>query len=219
LGETFRFSIESVLFFAIPSMFGLIALATPLCSSLYFSGKFTATDLAISSQCLVGYSLGLPFFAALRIITPLFFARKDTTTPTVVSFIALSVNFVAAWQLSMYGGAAGIAVATVLSSLVNAAILTALVFRQNRDFAWLKIFVSTMKMLIAGFAMGALLWFVLQALPEHLWTTSGITATKIGTLFFLVIAGALTYGFTAWILKVQQVLSLVGRMRSKLTNH
>jgi putative peptidoglycan lipid II flippase len=218
LRETFRFSMESVLFFAIPSMFGLIALATPLCSSLYFSGKFTEIDLTISSRCLIGYSLGLPFFASLRIITPLFFARKDTMTPTVVSFISLVVNFVAAWQLSSRGGAAGIALATVLSSLVNSAILTALVFRQNRDFEWLKILVATLKMLLAGFAMGSLLWFALQMFPDNLWTTSGITATKLGAVFALVALGILTYGFAAWVFRVEQIHNLIIRLRSKMSS-
>lgn len=216
LGETFRFSLESVLFFAIPSMFGLIALATPLCSSLYFSGKFTAVDLTISSQCLVAYSLGLPFFAALRIITPLFFARKDTTTPTVVSFIALTVNFFAAWQLSLHGGAAGIALATVISSLVNSAILTALVFRQNPDFEWVKMIATTFKMLLAGLTMGVSLWAALLLLPPDFWTTSGITAAKLGTLFVLVATGALIYGIASWIFRVQQVQGIVNRLRTKI---
>ena len=215
LGDTFRFALEGALFFAIPAMLGVLVLATPLCSSLYFSGKFTLHDLEVSSLCLMAYSLGLPFFAALRILTPLFFAQKDTVTPTIVSFVALTVNFVAAWKLSSFWGASGIALATVISSIVNFFVLGMIVFFKHRDFEWSLMTKSVLKIVFSSALMGGALVLILQSLPTDFWTSSGITMKKLSALLGLVALGITAFGVAALFLKLPQAQAVYSRLRSK----
>ena len=92
--EQFILSIQKgqrfVLFIGVPSLIGLFFCSEDLISTIFYRGAFTASDVINSSYSLMALSFGLPFFMLMKVLTPAFFARKDTKTPMYVALISVS---------------------------------------------------------------------------------------------------------------------------------
>ena len=92
--RTFGFSLRIVSFIAIPAAVGLILLRQPIIQVLFQHGKFVAESTALTAHALFYYSLGLPAFAAIKLITPMYYSTQDTMTPARVGAYALGLNIV-----------------------------------------------------------------------------------------------------------------------------
>ncbi|HVB08510.1 MAG TPA: lipid II flippase MurJ, partial [Candidatus Acidoferrales bacterium] len=89
---TFTFSLRLVSFITIPAAVGLVLLRTPIIQVLFEHGKFVAESTALAARALLYYALGLPAFAAVKMVVPLFYSTQDTKTPVVVAGYALAIN-------------------------------------------------------------------------------------------------------------------------------
>jgi putative peptidoglycan lipid II flippase len=90
--RTFGFSLRIVSFIAIPAAVGLILLRQPIVQVLFQHGKFVAESTAMTARALFYYALGLPAFAAIKLITPMYYSMHDTMTPAKVGACALALN-------------------------------------------------------------------------------------------------------------------------------
>ncbi len=79
--RTFEFAVRVVSFITIPAAVGLILLRVPITKVLFQHGKFMAESTALTAHALLYYSLGLPAFAAIKLITPMYYSTHDTMTP------------------------------------------------------------------------------------------------------------------------------------------
>ena len=128
--KTFGFALRMVLFVTIPAAAGLILLREPIVQVLFQHGKFSAQSTALTSRALLYYSLGLPGFAGIKLVTPLFYSLKDTATPVRVGVYALVLNialnliFIALFSGSLSNG--GPALATSISAYMNFSVLLAI---------------------------------------------------------------------------------------------
>ena len=213
LGQTFAFSwsINSSLAFA--SMAGILALAGPLISSIFLTGKFQLDDWRVSTQCLIFYALGLPFFCLLRSLVPLFYAEKDTKTPVYVAVVALIINFFGAWQFSNFMGAPGIALATSIASAANFFLLLAALVHRHPDFPWKKIASTSMKSSLASLIMFVPLFFTQSYLFDSLWNTHGLSIQKALILLLLVVCGVFLFFVFAWIMRLEITQILRRKLR------
>ena len=92
--RTFGFSLRIVSFIAIPAAVGLILLRQPIVQVLFQHGKFVAESTALTARALFYYALGLPAFAAIKLITPMYYSMHDTMTPAKVGAYSLVLNIV-----------------------------------------------------------------------------------------------------------------------------
>lgn len=92
--QTFAFSLRIVSFITIPASVGLILLREPIVQVLFQHGRFVAESTALTAHALLFYSLGLPAYAAIKLITPMYYSTQDTLTPARVGFYALGMNVV-----------------------------------------------------------------------------------------------------------------------------
>jgi putative peptidoglycan lipid II flippase len=90
--HTFGFSLRVVSFITIPAAVGLILLRHPLVQVLFQHGRFVAESTALTAHALIFYSMGLPAYAAIKLITPMYYSTQDTVTPARVGFYALALN-------------------------------------------------------------------------------------------------------------------------------
>jgi putative peptidoglycan lipid II flippase len=81
-----------VSFIAIPAAVGLILLRQPIVQVLFQHGKFVAESTALTARALFYYALGLPAFAAIKLITPMYYSMHDTMTPARVGAYSLALN-------------------------------------------------------------------------------------------------------------------------------
>lgn len=128
--ETVDWSMKLVLLIAVPSAVGLIVLAGPLVTTIFYGGEFTVFDVRMTALALQAFALGLVGFSYVKILAPAYFARENTRTPVRFGLIALAVNFVLSVVLAYVltraeyeGTHAGLALAISVSAILNAWLL------------------------------------------------------------------------------------------------
>ena len=131
-GETLRRSLGAVLFLTIPASVGLAVLGESMIATVYQRGNFTAADTHRTALALAGYAVGLAGYAAIKVITPAFYAAGDARTPMLVSAGTVAVNLVAAATLvnATALGHTGLALSTSFTALFSAFALYALLPRR-----------------------------------------------------------------------------------------
>ena len=92
--RTFGFSLRIVSFITIPAAIGLILLRQPIIQVLFQHGRFTSASTALTTRALFYYSLGLPAFAGVKLIAPMYYSTQDTATPARTGAYALGLNIV-----------------------------------------------------------------------------------------------------------------------------
>ena len=169
----------------------------PLLSTLFQYGQFTVTDVLMSRDALVAYSVGLLGLIMVKVLAPGFYARQNIKTPVKIALITLAATqlmnlaFIGPYQH------AGLALAIGLGACVNAGLL----FYKLRRHAiyqpqpgWLGFM---LKVVLAVSVMGGVLWF--GAGHEADWLHSGFRA-RLLHLLWLIPAGAGAYFATLFVL-------------------
>lgn len=195
--QTLDWSSQLALLIAVPAAIGLFVLAEPLVATIFFRGEFDGHAVRMTSMALRAYALGLVGFSYVKILAPAFFAREDTRTPVRIALIALGVNLVLSIVLVVYltsieftGTHVGLAAATSIAALLNAALLYLELRRdgilQHRQGWGLLLG----QVLLANIAMWAILVWLKR--PLEWWLAAGLT-DRAGWLAVSVIAGASVY--------------------------
>lgn len=195
--ETLNWSLKLALLIAVPASLGLFVLAEPLVATIFFRGEFDGHAVRMTSMALQAYAFGLLGFSFVKILAPAFFAREDTRTPVRIALYALGVNLVLsvllAWYLTRIGFAGthvGLALATSVAALLNAALLYRGLRRDGvlRHMDGWQLLLG--QVLLANIAMWAILVWLRQ--PLEWWLESGMAA-RAGWLGVSVFAGAGIY--------------------------
>ncbi|MGI8883685.1 MAG: murein biosynthesis integral membrane protein MurJ [Pyrinomonadaceae bacterium] len=140
--STLSDALKLVFLLTIPSACGLIVLGEPIIRLIYEGGRFDAFDTNMTAWGLAAYSVGLAGYAAIKIVSPSFYALDDAKTPMYVSLASIVVHVAASFGLmqlfSTIGitperpngfGHVGVALATSIVALVN---FLALIFLMKR---------------------------------------------------------------------------------------
>ena len=81
----------------------------------------------------MAFSFGLPFFMLMKVLTPAFFARKDTKTPMYVAgmslFINAFLNFYLAFILNL--GHIGIAIGSSIAAIISVCVLEMALYKNG----------------------------------------------------------------------------------------
>ena len=194
---TLDWALRLVLIIAFPAALGLIVLAEPLLTTIFYGGEFTASDVSMATASLVAYALGLVGFILVKVLAPGYFARQDTKTPVRIGVFSLVLNIVLNVALvvslvraEFYAPHAGLALATTISALFNAALL----FRGLRKSGvylpqpgWGKL---AGQVLVATAMMTYALFWLLERIGD--WLALG-GLERVGALAVCVLAGLGVY--------------------------
>jgi putative peptidoglycan lipid II flippase len=120
-GRTARDSLRLAWFLALPAAAGLAFLARPIIGLIYQHGHFTAHDTAQTALALQAYAVGLAGYAAIKVLTPCFYALGQPRTPLRISLIGIALNLgLNLLNARVLGfGHAGLALITSVVALVN----------------------------------------------------------------------------------------------------
>lgn len=185
-------ALRCVLVIAIPAAIGLFVLAGPLFVALLAYGKFHIHDAIMSSYSLMAYAFGLPAFMMVKVLASGYYSRQDIKSPVKIAVIALVanmlLNLVFIWSLKH----AGLALATSLSSTLNAFLLYRGLKQKQTLFTepgWLKFI---LQLSFAGLVMGGLLYTFSP--NTHSWYAWG-WQQRVLHLSGLLALGMLSYLF------------------------
>ncbi len=159
LTTTLGFSVRIVSFITVPATVGLIVMRKPIVQILFEHGRFGAESVALTSRALFYYSLGLPVFAAAKLIVPAFYSMQDTKTPVQAAAVALVANvvfnvfFLALCFRVFQNGIP--ALAAVLAAYLNFGMLLAILRGRIGALGESGILKSLAKVAVASAVMGA----------------------------------------------------------------
>ncbi len=87
--STLSNALNLVFLMTIPSACGLIVLGEPIIRLIYQGGAFTNFDTNMTAWALAAYSVGLAGYAAIKVLSPSFYALDDAKTPMYVSLASI----------------------------------------------------------------------------------------------------------------------------------
>ena len=102
-----------------------------LISLIYKKKQFDEASVALTAGEFRWHIAGLLFIAMNRVISPAFYAQKNTKLPTTAGIISFAANIVLALALIKPMGGNGIALALSLASLVNTVFLFIFMRKMN----------------------------------------------------------------------------------------
>ena len=205
--------IELGLFFALPAAVALVIIPGPLIAALFERGAFDAADTMKTASALAAYALGLPAYVLIKVLSPAFFARKDTKTPVRYSIIALVLNTVL--NLVLMGPLAhvGLALATAIAAWVNVGLLAFGLSRRGYMQLDQRLWQRLPRLLIAAGSMGVFLWFGSPMLMD--WYGQGEVMRALG-IASLVVCGALIFALAAQMVGALRVSELRPLLRGQV---
>ena len=214
MAATFGFALRVVSFVTLPAAAGLILLREPIVRVLFQHGRFEASSTALTLRPLLFYSLGLPAFAAVKLLVPVFYSLQDTVTPVRIAAVALAVNIVAntiflqwLWKSLSNGGPA---LATALAAYVNIGALF-VIFRRRfgrvGGWALLGSFARTAVCVLAmAIACAAMLrWVRFDSLQHY--------SVQVGTLAGIIVVAVGVYLSAARTLRCGELNEVLGYVR------
>jgi putative peptidoglycan lipid II flippase len=125
VADTVIYALGKILFIMLPSAAGIAILGRDIFGAILNRGAFLREgSLEPTYLCALAYCAGLPFFASVKIIVSAFYARQNTRTPTLGGLLTVLCNLTLVILLRKPLGAAGLALATTLSSCLSFFVLT-----------------------------------------------------------------------------------------------
>lgn len=123
--QTLSHSLGMVFLLTLPSSIGLVVLGRSIIGAIYQGGHFHLYDTEQTARALSCYAIGLTGYAAIKVLSPAFYALGDARTPMIVSLASILVNYaVASTMIRVAGlGHAGLALSTSAVALFGFLIL------------------------------------------------------------------------------------------------
>lgn len=181
----------------LPAALGLALLAGPLLATLFQSGKFTDRDVLASQSALVAYAASVIGFMLVKIFASAYYAKQDVKTPVIIGAITVMVNAVLSLIFIRYFFHTGLAWATSLAALLNAAFLGAVLLKQKHyqpQPGWTAL---SVRLLLALSAMAGVIIYYNPTLTT--WFSLN-RVERMGLLLILIVSGGLVYSGALWIM-------------------
>lgn len=184
------------LLIGVPAALALFLLAKPLITCLFQYGKFTASDVLMTSKSVMAYSLGLPAFMLIKVLSSAFYAKQNIKTPVRIAATSVIFNILLNAALFIPLEHAGLALATSLAAWLNAGLLfywlcRAQIYRPQskpRQFVWQLLFANMVLCLACYIASP----------PVTVWL-DWHWQTRLAHLSILLLSTALLYFSALWL--------------------
>ena len=214
--ETQNRGLELALFLTLPAAAAFIFAAEPLVRGLFQHGAFDAADTRRSALALAAFSVGLPSYVLVNVLTPGFYARADTATPVRLALWSVAINLLGNLilipLLGRWGiGQVGPPLATAIASSVNVAALYITLARRGHFALDAKVGRKAPRLVLAALLMGAALLLVTPLVEPYLL---GSFLVRAAALSALVGAGVVVYGIACFVtgaFRVSDLRSLLNR--------
>jgi putative peptidoglycan lipid II flippase len=214
VGKTIEESLRLAFFLTIPATVGLVVLAPDIIRVIYEHGKFNSADTFLTADALRAFSIGLSGYAAIKVLTPCFFALDRRRTPLMVSLVGIGLNLVMNFTLVKYFhlGHVGLAASTGCLALVNFLQL-ALYLRADVNYgSWRRWFRYAMAIGVPALACGV----VVLNLKHWLAGFGQTFPWLVAALAVEIAVGGLVYFGMTWIFRVHETHTLANLLRRKV---
>lgn len=197
---TLDWALRCVLLVGIPAGVFFALMSGPMLSTLFQHGKFDAHAVLMARQSLSMFAVGIAPFMLIKILASGFYAKQDMRTPVRVGIVAMVSNMVFNLALIWPLAHAGIALATSISSIVNAGYLYYFLRKKSlyQPRAGWRTF--TIRLLITNGLLAAWLWVGAGHIEQ--WITND-TVWRCTHLVFLMSSSVVIYFAGLWLTGVR----------------
>jgi len=196
-----RQGVEATLWEGLPASVGLILVAEPAVRLLFQHGQITAHDASLIAYSTRFYAGGIWAYSLLQVINRAYYALHDTRTPLIAGVLNILVNLAVELPLIWVMGEAGMAVGTLVSFSIQAAIMLWLLNRRVGGLDLGPSFVVIAKLMLATCLMTAA---CLAIRYSPLYPTGDTRAIWLSQLLVIACSGALIYIIACRILGVNR---------------
>ena len=210
--ETQNRGIELALFLTLPATVAFLTVAEPIVRGLFQYGRFTPDDAMRCGWALSAFSIGLPSYVLVKVLTPGYYARGDTKTPVRYAMLSIVINIVGNMAMIPTLGHIGPPLATALSSTVNVAMLYRTLVARGHFSADAGLRRRLPRLALAAIVMGAALWAGKGLFDPWL---SGPMVGRYVALALLVGAGVALYGLACVATGAYRLSDIKALMRRK----
>ena len=197
-----------VILSGVPAAVGLIVIGAPIIALLYQHGRFDAADTDATARALTGFALGLPAYAAVKVLAPAWFAIGRARVTMIAALAAVALIIVVGAAVADRG-LAWVAGATALAAAVDAALLFRGLDRALAPLPHRALAVHLLRVVIASAVMGAAAWVTRLALEGAL--ASRAVGSRALIALVPVVVGVAVFAVAAVALAIPEVRSIVRR--------
>ena len=198
--HTLDWALRCALFIGVPAAIGLGVLAGPVLATLIHYGRFNVNDVLMTSQSLRAFSVGLPAFMLIKVLASAFYSRQNIRTPVKIAAGAMICNLILNAIFIVPLKHAGLALATSLASIINAAFLFVLLIKYKiyaPQSRWGRLLFA---LIISNAVLAAVLFFVAGPLQQWLdWHA----LSRVVHLLFVIVVGIVSYLLTLWFVGIK----------------
>ena len=149
----------------VPATLGLLVLARPIVELLFEHGRFVAADTDATAAALRLYAVGLVGYSAARIVSPTFYALRQSRIAVAAAVAAIAANVVFSVSLVTVMGFRGLALGASIAALANGGVLVVLLRQRLAGIEGKRLAIVSTKIIAAAAAMAAGAWSI-----EHVMT-------------------------------------------------
>ena len=209
---TSRHFLELNMLMTMAAAAGIYTLARPVVQLLFGGGRFSYEDVLATADILKTYCWIMIFSSGVRVLTPAYYAVKNTWFPAVVSCVCLLVHVVLAPKLMSLFQVHGLMMSTITSATINLTLLLLFYKKFVGDFDFKKFFkhIFSYALLALVTAFVANMCFILE---------NYFPAGKLflaANIFISIIAALTVFVSVGYLFKVQAVSEIVKKVMVKL---
>ncbi|MCU0666536.1 MAG: murein biosynthesis integral membrane protein MurJ [Candidatus Omnitrophica bacterium] len=166
LKQTLLFSLRAVFMVMLPVSVFFIIFSDTIITSIFLGGKFDSYSASITSRVFACYSLGITFYAVVKILQSCFFALKNTVIPMKVSALSLGLSVIFNLILTPHLKASGIALSSSIAGFICAIVLSFALEKHIGIHALKETLSSLWRVSIASVCMGTVCFWLKKFSPE-----------------------------------------------------
>lgn len=225
--DTLADAMKLVFLMTVPAACGLIVLGEPIVALIYQGGAFRAFDTNMVAWALAAYSIGLAGYAAIKVLSPSFYALDDARTPMYVSVASVLVHAPVSYGmmtlLSTVGvtperpngfGHVGVALATSAVALVNFTALTIFMRHKIKRLNGRVIFSGFIRVAIAAAVMSAVCYFSYHSLSGYFVEKNFFV--RLIEAFVPIGLGGITFLIMAKLFRISEIEQVTTVIKRKL---
>jgi putative peptidoglycan lipid II flippase len=196
-------SVNVVILVAVPLVFGLAALSTPIVKLTLEHGKFDASATLNTALCLKYLAFSALGYSLIDILSKVFYSTRNTVTPMINGFILIILNLILIVLLAPKFGVVGLALASTISVSIVSIIMLVELKIKLKGVKFTQIVKVFGKSLIAGGLMIVVVSVAYRYL--NIFIQSDSTALLALKILIVALIGAVIYAVSLAVLKVKEL--------------
>lgn len=200
------------LLLTLPAAAAFMIISYPIIATMFEYGAFSQESAKQTAAALAVYSIGLPAFVLIKVLSPNFFAAGDTKTPVKVASFCVLLNIILSLALIGPLKHVGLALATSIVSWINVVMLT-IILRKRETLTLLPQLITRLTKAVIATAVMA---FVIWQLKEVLEINGQMPITERVTLLAgLILSGIASFTITAQVIGACDIKEMIKSLKKK----